>query len=63
MQQKEYTAFLSAVPPFADAAAALQTQADMFSNLTAQVTAPVLYSYVWWCLQQALQDGVKTLYF
>lgn len=63
MQQKEYTTFLSAVPPFADAATALQSQDDVFSNLTAQVTAPVLYSYVWWCLQQALQDGVKTLYF
>lgn len=62
MHQKQYRKWLSAVPSFADAAQALQTQ-DPFSNLTAQVTAPVLYSYVWWCLQQALQDGIHTLYF
>lgn len=34
-----------------------------FTNLTACVTAPVLYGYVWWCLQQALHDKLSTLYF
>lgn len=62
MQRNPYQTWLAAVPPFAEAADALQTT-DPFSNLTAQVTAPVLYSYVWWCLQQALHDQIHTLYF
>ena len=45
----DYFKKLQAVPPFAAAATALQT-GDLFSDLTGAVTAPVLYSYVWWCL-------------
>ena len=58
----DYFKKLQAVPPFAAAATALQT-GDLFSDLTGAVTAPVLYSYVWWCLQQAIHDQVDTLYF
>lgn len=45
----DYFKKLQAVPPFAAAATALQT-GDLFSDLTGAVTAPVLYSYVWWVL-------------
>lgn len=62
MRQTSYSAWLSAVPAFADAAASLSST-EVFSDCTAQVTAPVLYSYVWWCLQQAIQDKITTLYF
>lgn len=58
----DYFKKLQAVPPFAAAATALQT-GDLFSDLTGAVTAPVLYNYVWWCLQQAIHDQVDTLYF
>ena len=58
----DYFKKLQVISPFAAAATALQT-GDLFSDLTGAVTAPVLYSYVWWCLQQAIHDQVDTLYF
>jgi predicted HAD superfamily hydrolase len=46
----------------------LQSQEDTLDkqtiwNTSANVTAPVLFGFVYWCLEQAQQHGIKRLYF
>jgi len=61
---KKYAAALAHVPVFAEAAEQIVLESsDRFSELTAQVTAPVLFSYVWNVLVQAERMGLKRLYF
>ncbi len=61
---KKYAAALRRVPLFAETAEQLvQESSDRFSELSAQVTAPVLFSYVWNALLQAERMGLKRLYF
>ena len=61
---KKYATALGHIPLFAEASEQIvQDSSDRFSELTAQVTAPVLFSYVWNVLIQAERMGLKRLYF
>ena len=42
---------------------ALSPQQQVIWETTSSVTAPVLFGYVYWCLEQAQQRGIKRLYF
>lgn len=61
---RKYAAALRSFPPLAKAAEALlQAQDAPLVRVTAQVTAPVLFLYVWHVLEQAERMGLKRLYF
>ncbi len=61
---RKYASALEHVPLYAEAVEQIvQDSSDRFSELTAQVTAPVLFSYVWNILRQAERMGLKRLYF
>ena len=61
---KKYAGILRQYPVYAEAAQALQsTLTDDLAQLTAQVTAPVLFTYVWYVLRQAERIGLHRLYF
>ncbi len=60
----KYAAALHSIPPFAESAEALLPECStMHTRLTAQVTAPVLFTYVWHVLREAEALGLKRLYF
>ncbi len=60
----KYSKALRRFPAFAESTEVLlREQQDTFEQLTAQVTAPVLFSYVWFVLQKAQSMGLKRLYF
>lgn len=51
-------------PPFAHAAEEIcHSRTSLPEQLTAQITAPVLFTYVWYVLGQAERMGLKRLYF
>ena len=64
---RKYTRVLRQYPLFLDAATDIylrhETDGDLLTELTAQVTAPVLFTYVWRVLLQAERMGLKRLYF
>lgn len=61
---KKYGSALARVPSLYAAAEALQKENTApLGRVTAQVTAPVLYGYVWHVLEQAERMGLKRLYF
>ncbi len=61
---RNYAAALGNFPPFAQTAETLLPQADTtHAQLTVQVTAPVLFAYVWHILREAERRGLKRLYF
>lgn len=61
---KPYYAILRCEPYLLNAAAeACQNEEDSFTALSAFVTAPVLFSYVWWVLKKTMACGIKQLYF
>jgi hypothetical protein len=61
---KKYTSALQSFPPFAATSAQLLPALDTcHARLTAQVTAPVLFTYVWYVLLEAERMGLKRLYF
>lgn len=61
---KKYAAALREYAPFAQTAEQLLPQADnVHARVTVQVTAPVLFAYVWYVLRQAERKGLKRLYF
>ncbi len=60
----KYASALEQFPSFAAAAEALLPDlATEHARLTAQVTAPVLFAYVWYVLREAEAMGLKRLYF
>ncbi len=60
----KYEQALRSFPPFAKAAEALLPTAETeHARLTLQVTAPVLFTYVWYVLREAERMGLKRLYF
>ncbi len=60
----KYAAALKAFPPFAQTAEALlPTTETKHAQLSVQVTAPVLFAYVWFILQEAERMGLKRIYF
>ena len=61
---RKYASALRSFQPLAKAAEALlQAQDTPLVRVTAQVTAPVLFLYVWHVLEQAERMGLKRLYF
>ena len=61
---KKYARALRRFPPFAKAAETLcKRYTGTHAQVTAQVTAPVLFAYVWHVLVQAERMGLKRLYF
>lgn len=61
---KKYERALRCFPPFAKTAEALLPSAGTeHARLTIQVTAPVLFTYVWYVLREAERMGLKRLYF
>lgn len=64
MMDRKYAPALRMYPPFAETAEQLLPHADtMHHRLTVQVTAPVLFSYVWYVLREAERLGIRRLYF
>ncbi len=60
----KYSKTLHRFPAFAESAdALLRNQQDAFEQLTAQITAPVLFTYVWFVLHRAQSMGLRRLYF
>ncbi len=62
MLRNTYARELQKFPPFVESVRELSLESD-FAHLTAYVTAPVLFSYVWYVLQEAERMGLKRLYF
>ncbi|MBQ7004231.1 MAG: hypothetical protein IJN57_09770 [Oscillospiraceae bacterium] len=61
---KKYAKALDCFPPFAEAVRTfLPTAGTEHARLTLQVTAPVLFTYVWYVLREAERMGLKRLYF
>lgn len=61
---KKYAAALRQFQPYYDAAQEIcQKHQTAAALLTAQVTAPVLFTFVWYVLGQAERMGLKRLYF
>ena len=62
--EKKYAGVLRQFPAYAQAAEELlPALSDDHARLTAQVTAPVLFTYVWHVLLQAERIGLRRLYF
>ncbi|MEG0691598.1 MAG: hypothetical protein RR444_00775 [Oscillospiraceae bacterium] len=40
-----------------------QQDIDELNGVTEEITAPILFAYVWWVLKEADQIGLKKLYF
>lgn len=63
-EEKRYHPVLNQFPAYAESAdAILPDTATAHERLTALVTAPVLFTYVWYVLQEAERMGLKRLYF
>ncbi len=60
----KYAPALCSAPPYAASVhAVLRECTTLHEQLTAQVTAPVLFTYVWHVLREAQQLGLQRLYF
>lgn len=60
----KYSSALRLFPPYQTAVQQLLPTVDsVHARLTVQVTAPVLFTYVWYVLQEAERMGLKRLYF
>lgn len=57
-----YKRILKKFEPFYRAAVSAP-DGDVFSRISYQVTAPILYSYVWWILREASFKNIKKIYF
>lgn len=59
-----YYESLKSEPAFLSAARnSISEQADVMDQITAFVSAPVIFSYAWWVLSEAKRLGLKRIYF